>query len=199
MAAHLERDPGLIESLCPTNEAMWGLASLSLTPKGRRKIAELAGTDVLAPEGFITREALIEAMRIILKRDGVHKTLQALKRLVQRGFEVAKESGASMSPFIGTSLKRPPELKVDDWDRYAEEVAAEQIASRTVFLEDDLGPQLLAVKSGARGQLRQLNWLFDVRGVATDVHGRSVVIRHGYRDGLTPAEMYTAVLGAGEG
>jgi len=195
VAAHLERDPGLIESLCPTNEAMWGLASLSLTPEGRREIAELAGTDVLAPEGFITREALIEAMRIILKRNGVQKTLQALERLMQRGFEVAKQSGASMSPFIGATLKRPSEPKVDDWNRYAEEVT-EQIASRTDFLEDDLGPQLLAVKSGARGQLRQLNWLFGVRGMATDVRGRKVVIRHGYRDGLTPEEIYAAVVGA---
>ena len=38
-----------------------------------------------------------------------------------------------------------------------------------------------------------------VRGVVTDVDGSPVVIKHGYAQGLTPAEMFTCVVGARQG
>ena len=201
VAGHVARDPELLNSLLPPHEAMWGIASLSLTPEGRKEVSQLAGTDVTAPDGFITKDSLAEAMRSVLERDGIEGTLAALERLMRRGFEVAKESGASISPFIGSSLKRSPEPEEGDaemWDEYAEELS-EQIISRTDFEDNDLGPQLLAIKSGARGQLRQLAYLVGARGTATDVRGRDVPIRCGYSDGLTPQEMYTAVVGAREG
>ena len=201
IAGHLERDPGLIEMLCPPHEAMWGLASWSLTLEGRTKIAKLAGTEVAAPEGFVTRETLVEAMRVVLKQEGEQKALETLERLVREGFEVAKASGASMSPFIGASIERPPEPGGDapvPWDIYVEELT-DRIASRTDFLENDLGPQLLAVKSGARGELRHLVLLVGARGMITDIRGRRVVVRHGYPDGMTPGELYAVVVWAREG
>jgi len=197
IAGHVTRDPDLLAEVVPTMAAIWGLADLSLTPEGRREIADLAGTDVPAPEGFVTRPTLVEAMRDVLARDGVERTLETLERLMRRGFEVAHRSGASMSPFIGENLERPSEPENDDpeaWDAYTEELV-ERIASCSEFENDDLGPQLLSLKSGARGNLRQLCFLLGGRRVAHD----GVAIRRGYRDGLSPEEMYATAVGARKG
>ncbi len=197
VAGHLARDPGLLKALLPPQEALWALASLSLTPEGAREITQLAGTRVAAPNGFVTRDTLAAAMREVLERDGIAAALQALERLARRGFEVAKSSGASLSPFVGSSLERSPEPEQDgteSWDAYAEELA-ERVASCADYANADLGPQLLAVKSSGQG-LRHLTWLVGSRGAARDVRGNAVVVRHGYGEGLTPDEMYACVAGA---
>jgi hypothetical protein len=178
---------------------MWGLAYLSLTGAGQDEIKQLAGIDIPAPDGFITRPGLIEALARVLADQGIAATLTALERLAARGLEVAKQSGASMSPFIGAKLETPPEPDSDDpalWNSYAEQFA-EQLAARTDF-ETDLGAQLLAIKSGARGQVNSLAMLLGTQGVVTDVAGQPVVIRHGYRDGLTPRELYALVASSRE-
>jgi hypothetical protein len=164
---------------------------LSLTAEGREEIARLAGTGVGAPEGFITKASLTEAMRGVLERDGIDAALQSLERLMRRGFEVARESGASMSPFFGSGLSFPAEPEsgeADGWEIYPEELI-ERIATRQEFGDDDLGPQLLAAKSGARGQVKHLAWIAGAQGVVTDAKGRRVPIRHGYQEGLTSEEM----------
>jgi hypothetical protein len=199
LAGHLRRDPALLKTLAPYHEAMWGLAYLSLTGAGQDEIKQLAGIDIPAPDGFITRPGLIEALARVLADQGIAATLTALERLAARGLEVAKQSGASMSPFIGAKLETPPEPDSDDpalWNSYAEQFA-EQLAARTDF-ETDLGAQLLAIKSGARGQVNSLAMLLGTQGVVTDVAGQPVVIRHGYRDGLTPRELYALVASSRE-
>ena len=201
VAAHLRRDPELVKWLCPTHEMLWGLANLSLTPKGRKEIAGLAGIGVPAPEGMITRTSLTEALQALYEAKGPDAVLQALERLMRRGFELASRSGASMSPFVGASLDRPPAPGSDDpeaWDRYADELT-ERIASRADYGDDDLGPQLLAMKSGARGTLRHLVCLLGSRGTVTDADGAAAVIRRGLGEGLTPAEMFACAVGAREG
>jgi hypothetical protein len=87
---------------------------------------------------------------------------------------------------------------LDAWSAYAEEIE-EQIASRTDFDSQDLGPQLLAVKSGARGMLRHLARLCGPRGIVPDVTGKSVVVRHGLSFGYTPAEAFACAVPAREG
>ncbi len=200
VAAHLTRDPGLLEALLPPPEALWGLASLSLATEGRREIAQLAGVEVALHNGFITRTTLAEALQKALGRDGVDATLCALERLARRGFEVAQASGASMSPFIGASLERPPRPEGDDperWEAYAEAIVA-QIVAGTDYASDDMGPQLLGVKIRPRG-LSQLAWLIGPRGTTTDVRGERVIVRHSYVEGLTPEEMYACISGARKG
>ena len=199
VASHLARDPGLLKGLLPPPDALWGLAALSLTVEGEQQVAQLAGVKVAAPNGFVTRDTLADAMQSVLERDGVATVLQALERLTQRGFEVARASGASLSPFIGASLERPPVPERDGpelWDTYAEELT-ERIASSADYANADRGPQLLAVKSGAQG-LRQLTWLIGCRGTTRDVRGNVVIVRHGYSEGLTSEEMYACVAGARE-
>jgi len=201
IAGHLKRDPELIKWLTPAFEAMWGLASLSLTSEGRKEIESLAGTAVAVPAGFVTREAMAAALRAVLDKEGAEKTLERIERLRWRGLEVARESGASINPFIGAGLNLPSAPATEDaeaWGAHAEKVA-ERIASRSDFADDDMGPQLLAVKSGARGNLRQLTWLAGVIGLVKDTSGALVPIRHALRDGLTSKESFTYVVGAREG
>ena len=202
VAAHLARDPELLKWLLPAQDALWGLAARSLTPDGLAEIATLAGAEVAAPEGFVTKASLLAAMRAVLARDGVEPTLEALERLMRRGFEVARQSGASISPFVGAELERPPEPASDTpdgWQAYADELA-DRVAACTDYADADLGPQLLAVKSGARGSVGQLVWLNGSRGRVVDAEGRPIVpIRRGLRDGLTPQEALACVVGARKG
>jgi hypothetical protein len=76
---------------------------------------------------------------------------------------------------------------------------SEQLASRTDFHDDDLGPQLLAIKSGARGSLRHLLVLVGPRDRVVDVRGNSLIVRGGLNDGLTPSEAFACVAGARRG
>jgi hypothetical protein len=54
----------------------------------------------------------------------------------------------------------------------------------------------LAAKSGARSTLRQIAWTIGAHGAVTDVSGQQVTVRHGYRDGLEPGELFALVAGA---
>ena len=202
VAAHLERDPELVKWMLPAMAALWGLAELSRSEQGRGEIAELAGAEVAAPEGSLTKASLLEAMRGVLAREGAEATLDRLERLMRRGFEVAKASGASISPFPSVGLERPPLPETDDpaaWTAHAEELA-DRIAASTDYDSAERGPQLLAVKSGTRGNIRQLAWLLGSRGVVIDAHGRPVVpVRHGLCEGLSAEEALVCVVGAREG
>ena len=200
VASHLARDPALLRALLPPPEALWGLASLGLSEEGRREIAQMTGVQVAAPKGLITQTTLGEAMERVLAREGIDETLSVLERLMRRGFEVAKASGASMSPFIGASLARPPEPVEDDlelWAAYNEELS-EQIVSGTDYQDVDLGPQRIAVNIRARGRdhLRALLGPSIVVGYAD---GDSLVVRHNRVQGLTPEEMYACAVGARQG
>ncbi|MBI3946517.1 MAG: hypothetical protein HY321_11405 [Armatimonadetes bacterium] len=195
LAGHLRRDPAVVALVYPRCEALWGLAWLSRAPGGQEEIAHLAGTDVPMPEGFLTADALTGALTRLLEREGASPVLAAVERLQARGFEVARHSGASMSPFPGESLARPPQPESaapEAWSAYAEELA-DALAARSDIDSPDLGPQLLAVKSGARGQIGQLAILLGGRGWLPDASGRVVPIRHGWPEGLTPEELFAQV------
>ena len=189
LVAHVGRDPGLVEGMCPDLASMFGLADLSRTPEGRKEISRLAGIDVEAPDGFITRGTLRHALRTILEHDGTVKTLDTIERLMKRGFEVAKESGFSMGSFIGESLKReplPPDDDEEAWEVYTEEMI-EQLVTRNDFDDNDLGSILFIYKSDARTRFNSLSQIV-VRW--NNVHGDTPPnVRHGYRDGLTPDDL----------
>jgi hypothetical protein len=194
VAAHLARDPGLIEEVRPRMDALLGLVLLSLTSEGRAEIDQLAGAAVPAPAGFLNRWSVAEALRTVLDRDGATAALEASTRLMRRGFEVARASGASLSPFVGAARSFPPAPQHDDptaWDGYVQELI-ERIAAHTDFT-GDFGLLVLAAKSGARSNARQLAWLLGARGVVAGVDGRPTVLRHSFRDGLAPAELFALV------
>jgi hypothetical protein len=200
VAAHLARDPELLKSLLPAPEALWGLASLNLTEAGRQEIAQMADVDLAAPNGLITQTSLAEGLKKVLAQEGVDRVLSLLEQLTRRGFEEAKASGASMSPFIGASLRPAPQPENDDpevWRAYTEELA-EQIVSGTDYMNDDLGPQLLAVNIRARGR-QHLPKLIGPRGVFEAAQGNSMLARHTLIEGLTSAEMYAYAVSARQG
>ena len=202
VAGHLARDPALVRWLLPPMSALWGLVELSRSAAGRRELAELAGGAVAAREGFVTKASLLEAMREVLEREGAGATLERLERLMHRGFEAAKASGASISPFPDAGFERPPLPErgaFEDWRAHAEELA-DRIAARTDYDSVELGPQLLAVKSGARGALRQLARLLGSMGMVIDPSGRPAVpIRRGLVEGPSPDEVFACVAGSRKG
>lgn len=201
VAGHLARDPGLLDSLLPALDALWGLACLSLSGEGLAEIAQLVGEPVAAPGGFITRTTLAEAMHRVLARDGVQAVLSRLEVLLRRGSAVAQASGASLSPFAGASLPKPDEpvsADPDLWQKYISAVS-EALASGADYQDSDLGPQRLMVKARGGVGLEQLAWLVGGRGLVTDECGNTVVVRHGYVEGYTAGELFACVAGARQG
>lgn len=200
VAGHLTRTPHVLHDLVPNNEALWGLASLSLTEAGKEEITEMLGMPDIVTDKILTRTMLEEALQLVLQQDGVSRTLERLEQLVQRGFTISMMSGASISPFIGshcTLPTAPANNESKEWALYQQEVS-EWLATNIDYTNPDLGPQLLAVKSGAWGEIEHLTSLLSTQGVARDIHSRQVPIRHGYREGLLPAEIYALAIGARE-
>ena len=110
---HLLRDPEmLVRWIAPNREAIWGLAWLSRTPEGQAEVNRLAEVEVAAPNGFVSGETVTAALRALLLRDGVDAAIAAIERLFSRGMQVMRETGASISPFIGSTLALP---KNGDW------------------------------------------------------------------------------------
>ena len=197
---HLSRTPDLLRDLLPNNEALWGIASLSLTEEGRRELADILGMDIVADGEIVTCTRLEAALQLELQRDDIPGTLEKLEILMERGFEIARASGASISPFVGSSFSLPPEPAANEsklWDRYQQEVSEWLVASSD-YTHPDLGPQLLAVKSGAWGEIEQLTALLSTQGSVVDIKGEEVPIRHGYRNGLQAAELFALAPGARE-
>ncbi|NQT19773.1 MAG: hypothetical protein HQ592_08710 [Planctomycetes bacterium] len=134
-------------------------------------------------------------MRQSLRNEGAEKTLAIIEQLMHLGFDATKRSGASMNPFAGESLPesvKPEPLTRETRIAYEDELK-DAIVSRTDYDSDDFGPQLLAVKSGARGNDTQL-----VAGlvgrVVTDEDYRLFFSRRGAGGG---AMIYGEVLYAG--
>lgn len=200
LAGHLRRDPNLYGLRLLTQEMVWGLAQLSLAPEGLVQVNKAAGTSVAVRDGIVDRDSLADALREIMDRDGVDAVIDAMQRLMELGLRAAKQSGASISPFIGSSLTLPPVPDGTDseqWNAYTEDVD-DILLGRSDYESPDLGPQLVAIKSGARGSARQLAKLFSAK-LVTDVAGQVVPVTHGLREGLTPEEMFACVAGAREG
>ena len=203
IAGHLKRDPNICSALAPGHDAIWGLASLSFTPEGRDELSRIVGMEIAIPEGLITRRSLADTLKTVLKREGVDRTVEVAERLMQRGLEIVKGSGASMSPFLGRDNGSPPlPTDPDDttaWNAYAEELM-EWIAAYENFDDNNLGPHILAVKSRAfTSRLYRLACVVGARGTVSNIRDRDIVIRNGYCDGLTSDELYTLSVGSREG
>ena len=200
VAAHLDREPALLDLLSPQNDAMWGLAAHSLDEQGRRELAELVGEDVVVGRTLATRDSLRQALQRILQRQGAARTLAILDQLVGLGLEEAKASGASLAPFAGASLPeavRPAPLTVDGWLGQLDDLA-DRFVVRTDYAAADVGPQLLAVKSGARGNTSQI--AAGLTGdVIVDLDRELLFIPHGLIDGYEPHELFTRTVGGHEG
>lgn len=190
----LERDPGVLDRLAPVEDALWGLAELCGPAEGRARIGGILGGALTLEGALLTRPALVAALKDLLAREGADQTLTALDELIEAGFEAARNSGASMNPFFGSGIERPAPPAGHDpeaWNAWADQWF-ERVAARTDFGDPDLGPQLLAVKSGAAGSLRHLRYLLGALGTLTDIAGQQQPNRRSPVDGWTPDELFAS-------
>jgi hypothetical protein len=191
VAGHLRRDPGLLAQFCPPHESLWGLAELGRRQQGRLEIEAILGTTLSMPEGCVTQDNLTAALQKILVREGVESVMERLEQLARLGFRAAHRSGASMSPFFGSPIDwtgRPAGDEPNVWRRYADEIEI-RVSAWTDYDHLDIGPQVLAVRSGARGTVRQICLHLAPRVAVPDPRGGDLVIRHGYVEGLAFGEV----------
>lgn len=188
---HIRRDPTLIRLLCPTGEALWGLANLSLNTKGRRKIKEIIGIDITGSDGFVTESSIAEGMEKVLRDKGEQKAMEILEALTRLGFDVAKHSGASLNPFVKELQFSPPLSKNLDFEA-CEEIVSEMeniVVSSKDYDSLVLGPQLLSVKCGAQGKSSHIYNLTN-GGIVVDMDGNFMLVPHGFAKGLEVYEWF---------
>ncbi|MBN2003106.1 MAG: hypothetical protein JXA21_07085 [Anaerolineae bacterium] len=191
VAGHLARDPGLLDALAPAMEMAWGLAKLSLDPDGLAEITRLVGEAPATGGGFVSRAALAAALRTVMAREGIPAVMARLEALMERGFAVARASGASLSPFAGTTAQLPSVAQDTPPQRWPMQV--ESVIEALAFgadYTDDLGPQRLMVKAVGRG-LEHLAWLVSGRGLVNCDKG-AILVSHGYVAGYTSEELFAA-------
>ena len=192
LAATVERHPGPGRRVTPSQLAVWGLADLSLSPEGRRDIDVAAGVAVEARDGYVDKQGLARAIQQVYDRDGYAAAGATAERLMRLGFEANRASGFSMSPFFGEGFAAPQAPESDDpatWQAYTGELI-ERLRDYTDYLDNDVGGQLLSVKSGARGNGQLLIMLICAVGLLPRTGGDGLaLIRHGYVAGLTPQEL----------
>jgi len=201
IAAHLRRDPNLLAGFQPLHGARYGLALLGRTPDGLAEISRLAGVEVKPVDGMVGRQSILNATEQLMKADGVDAVLDALDRLIRRGFEISKVSGISMPPFMGASfvsVSQPDTDAPQAWDRYQEEVIEKLLAGRESE-ESDMFPFLFVTLSGARGSLSHIPRYVGAFGLVENVAGKRVPIRHSLCDGVTAEEMGIMAVGSRRG
>jgi len=201
IAAHLKRDPSLLAWFWPQHEAMWGLAWMGLGKKGRKRITEILGFEVGDGEELITRTLMTAALKKVLDERGPRQTLDVLDALIRLGMDAVVRSGASVNPFCGEDLNLPApprDEKADSWARYEEQVR-ELLACDENYSDSPVGPQLLAVKTGARGNLAQLACLVGPLGRTKIEDDTITMVRRSWSEGLEPGDFFTRTVGARRG
>ena len=155
LAAHIERDPTLIQSELwrVKIDAMYGLVLLSLKPEGRREIEALVGFAPDQVDGLYTDSTISATLARVFRERGSAVLLDLCDALFSRGLAAAKASGASLNPFIGARLTPPPAPSDADegaWEAYTDE-AMGLFADHRDYTDGDLGPLCLLSHSGGRG------------------------------------------------
>lgn len=198
--AHLNRDPGLItrEKVHPMHDALFGLAYMSMTDEGLQEIAAIVGDEVERKGLFVDKYQVMGWMADAMARDGAKAALDLSARLWDRGFDAARKTGASMSAFIGSSLDWPDPPEGDDpdvWRDYPDEVSA-VLARFRGYDDDDLGIPALLVECGARANWQQVRLYVAPQGVTRNDQGGFTPLKHGFREGLAPEELFARAIGA---
>ena len=200
IAAHLSRDPSLLNLLLPTQDHLLGLAYLRLGADGRQQIAEIAGSDLIGSGGHVDRQSVRTAMADLLQQQGVEATLDLLQRLRFLGQDAIMRSGASVCAFAGESLTSiaPPDLDDVEASLAWNDNMDDLVVSRDDYESLEYGPQLLAVRSGARGNPNQLhNGMLGA--VIADVDRHLVFVPTGYVEGHEPDDIFMWTVGARRG
>jgi DNA-directed RNA polymerase beta' subunit len=199
VAAHLRRDPTLSKWLVPAHESLWGLAELSRSSEGRAQLTALAGFDLTGGNGFVTRASLQQALTQLLQNHGPQRALDMLESLARLGFDVARKTGASLNPFARRTMPRPPAPPTGETTYQTAMAIQDDLADVLIAGTDydalDIGPQLLAVKSGARGAPHHLVWGLICRTVK-DCDARLHYFPESLLGGLSADAAFLSCIGA---
>ncbi len=165
---------------------------------------------------------LINSFFFQLGQDRMSKILDTLKNV---GFKYATISGISMSCFdleqpVGkhelVSEAREKVLQIQnkfenmgmltEKDRHKQIVnvwrgVSDDIAKMTEKKLDYSGNIAMMIRSGARGNVSQLNLMVGIRGLSVDAAGRIIELpaQHGYLEGLTGLEFFISMKGQRKG
>jgi hypothetical protein len=174
------------------------MVHLSLTNSGMKEIEAVAGEKLTRRGAFLDKRDFIALLQRVYDKEGAEAALNLSQKMMEKGFEAARQIGASMSAFAGSSLTipEPPEGDdIDAWRAYPDEVAGMYYSFRD-FDNDDFGPLWLMAEGGARGSFNQLRQYIAPAGVVQTVTGGLLPIKHGFREGQTPEEALTRTVGA---
>jgi hypothetical protein len=200
LTAHLKRDPGLVNTMLYHADLLWGLAWLNLKPDGRKAIAELLRVEAASLPDLLTQMTLCQLASELLQRAGAEAALDCMQSLARLGFQAARDSGASYSPFFASHIHLPPMPETEDADRWLayREEATEAMMAGNDFSDPTFGPQLLAAKIRERNR-QGLPWLVAPRGLTRDAGDQLRIVRHTQLQGWTPEEAFACVAGARRG
>ena len=199
-ALQFDDDPTILSGLIDQS-ALWGLSHLSLTEEGRRRITRIVGTEIDLSIGYLTRAALDRVAVELYRQKGGISALNVLEHLQRVGFETARQSGASISPFLGHSLDHSNRPTSDDpkiWDHYADELF-EKVLAKTDFDDPELGPIILAIKSGARGRPEHLRRWIGAAGHFVSNGDTLIPVKTSTSEGLSVEALQAEVYGAHRG
>jgi hypothetical protein len=196
---HLRRDPGsTLDHLAPAQGILFGLAWACVMPEPRQALLAGWPTGLPEPPAELTRAWLMGALVKVLQSADPAVVMGVLQRLGELGLAMATRSGASLHPFVGSGLSLPPAPASGYpylWSVYCETVNG-AIMAQARLDSPDLGPQVILIRSGARGNVESLRHIVGPRGpLARDPFGGPVVTA-GFRDGIPPEELFTAALHA---
>jgi hypothetical protein len=194
LTGHLQRDPTVVVGhLAPGHSLLAGLACALESAEGRAAFEAAWPTDCEGPVEPLTRPKLVAALLGVMEALGPERLLDLVERLYRIGDAWATKSGASLSPFVGEALTlpRPPTSEAGPaWHAYASMV--EEVISSRGESDPTLRAPLRAVRSGARGSVHHLRALVGPLALA-DPYETNTPATHGYRDGLTAAELWPVV------
>ncbi len=196
-AAHLRRDPSNIRWMIPRLDPLFGLAWLSRTAAGRQQISAIAGTDCTTGHNFITLASLRDAMTTHLAQHGPDRTLDVCHHLMLLGLATIASSGCSLNPFAHRAMPAvpPTDTIAPAHPQPTTEAAIDQVISSADYDTHPFGPQLFAIKSGARGNTTQLAFGLICRTII-DYDRKLHYFASNTLGGLTPEACFMSYIGA---
>ncbi len=195
------------------------------TTLGRILFNEIFPDDFPFQEDAMTKKKLNQVMAVAYQKYGQTKTAEIADDLKDLGFEYATKSGLSLGMDDFNEVKDLDKLlaegetkaiqiseqfdqgfitdderyrlTVDGWmniDKKVQARLAEQFAGEDSSMS-------IAVVSGARGNIGQVNTAVGMFGLVADATGRTIElpIKSNYKSGFSPLEYFTATRGARKG
>ncbi|MEM1311895.1 MAG: DNA-directed RNA polymerase subunit beta' [Patescibacteria group bacterium] len=138
---------------------------------------------------YVTRSGISMSCYDLVSPDGKHELLSEARDKVSKIQAMYETKG------LLTEKDRHRQI-VNVWRQ-----ASEEIAKRSEEYLDTEGNAGMMIKSGAKGNISQLNLMVGIRGLSVDAGGRTIELpaQHGYLEGLTGLEYFVGMKGQRKG